>query len=105
MLPAPEQREALVTSDDRYRSMEAARVHCELSVQDLWLRYLGLSGSNDAFDIDGYLQGVLTLDPHEEAVLAQALTEALADSYEAYRRPLAAPPGPSAARATKTCGH
>ena len=77
--------------EDRHRSMEAARVHAELSVQDLWLRYLGLSGTGDVFDIDGYLQGIIPLHPFQENILAQALTEALADSYNTYRAPLAAP--------------
>ena len=90
MLPAFEPA-AVMTSDDLHRSMEAARIHAELTVQDVWLRYLGLGGSSDAFDIDGYLQGVLTLDAFQENVLAQTLIEALADSYQAYSKPLTTP--------------
>src|SRR3712207_7515984 len=46
------------SSDLRHASMEAARVRAELSIQDLWLRYVSLGGTGDAFDLDGYLQGL-----------------------------------------------
>ena len=44
-----------MTSDERYHQMDAARVHAQLTLQDLWLRYLALGGTGDAFDLDGYL--------------------------------------------------
>jgi hypothetical protein len=77
-----------MTSDARYRRMDAARVRAQLSVQDLWLRYLALGGTGDAFDLDGYLQGLVPLDTFQQDVLAQALNEALRDVYLAYRVPL-----------------
>ncbi len=80
-----------MTSDARYRRMDAARVRAELSVQDLWLRYLALGGTDDAFDLDGYLQGLVPLDAFEQDVLAQALNEALEDLYQTYRIPLSTP--------------
>ena len=87
-----------MSDGNRYRSMEAARRHAEVTVQEVWLRYLALGGTADAFDIDGYLQGVLTLDPFQETVLAQTLVEALAESCQFYSRPLtAAPPAPDSA--------
>lgn len=67
-------------------------MRAELSVQDLWLRYLGLGGANDAFDVDGFLQGLVPLEPFQRSVLAQALNEALTDSYDRYRIPLVPPP-------------
>jgi hypothetical protein len=100
MLSAPEPAAAM-TRAERHRSMEAARVHAGLSVQNLWLRYLALSGSGDAFDIDGYLQGIMPLEPFQENILAQALTEALSDSYDTYRATLAAPAAPDAAEDEK----
>jgi hypothetical protein len=72
---------------DRSRRMDAARVRAELTVQDLWLRYLSLGGTGDAFDLDGYLQGVMPLDAAQEDVLAQAVNEGLEDMLEAYRVP------------------
>jgi len=72
--------------------MDAARVRAELSVPDLWLRYVALGGTGDAFDLDGYLQGLVPLDPFQQDVLAQALNESLEDCYRAYRVPLSTRP-------------
>ena len=80
-----------MTSDERHRRMDAARVRAELTVHELWLRYVALGGTGDAFDVDGYLQGLVTLDAFQQDVLAQALNEALEDVYRAHRIPLSAP--------------
>ena len=77
-----------MTSDERHRRMDAARLHAELSVQDLWLRYVALGGTGDAFDLDGYLQGLVPLEAFQQDVLAQALNEALEDCHRAHRIPL-----------------
>ena len=81
-----------MTSDDRHRDMEAARVRAELTVQELWLRYIALGGSSDAFDVDGYLQGMVSLDTLQQDVLAEAVNEALEERYRAARVPLSVPP-------------
>ena len=81
-----------MTGDERHRQMDAARVRAELTVQDLWLRYVALGGTGDAFDLDGYLQGLVPLEIFQEDVLAQALNEALEESYRAHRIPLSALP-------------
>ncbi len=80
-----------MTSEERHRRMDAARIRAELTVQDLWLRYVGLGGTGDAFDLDGYLQGLVPLEAFQQDVLAQALNEALEDGYRAYRIPLSTP--------------
>ena len=80
-----------MTSDDRQRRMEAARVHAELSVQELWLRYVALGGTGDALDLDGYLQALSPLGSFQQDVLAQALNEALEDDYRARCIPLSTP--------------
>ena len=79
-------------TEDRYRKCETARVRGELTVQELWLRYLAMGGNHDAFDIDAYLQGLLALETSEEHVLAVALNERLEEVYRAALIPL---PGPS----------
>jgi hypothetical protein len=81
-----------MTSDEPQRRMDAARVRAELTVQNLWLRYVALGGTGDAFDLDGYLQGLVPLETFQQDVLAQALNEALEDSYRAYHIPLSTPP-------------
>ncbi|WP_138758902.1 hypothetical protein [Modestobacter altitudinis] len=81
-----------MTSDERHQRMDAARIRAELSVQDLWLRYVALGGTGDAFDLDGYLQALVPLDVFQQDVLAQALNEALEESYLRYCIPLSTPP-------------
>ena len=71
-----------MTGDERNRRMNAARVRAELTVQDLWLRYVGLGGTGDAFEVDGYLQGLVPLETFQQDVLAQALNEGLRELYE-----------------------
>lgn len=80
------------SSEERVRHMDAARVRAELTVQGLWLRYIALGGTGDAFDLDGYLQGLIPLDTFQQDVLAQALNEALEDRYRADCVPLSTPP-------------
>ena len=75
-------------TDDRHRLCETARVRGELTVQELWLRYLALGGDHDEFDIDGYLQGLLHLDTSEEDVLAVALNERLDEVHRSALIPL-----------------
>jgi hypothetical protein len=77
--------------DDRHHQIQAARLRAELSVQDLWLAYVALGGTCDAFDVDGYLQGLVPLESFEQDVLAQAVNEGLADIYRAARVPLSPP--------------
>ena len=82
-----------MTGDERNRRMEAARVRAELTVQDLWLCYVGLGGIGDAFELDGYLQALVPLETFQQDVLAQALNEGLRDLYEAWCVPLSTPTG------------
>jgi hypothetical protein len=77
-----------MTSHDRHRHMDVARVRAELTVHDLWLRYVALGGTGDAFDLDGYLQGLVPLETFQQDVVAQALNEALDELYRASRVPL-----------------
>jgi hypothetical protein len=79
-----------MTAEDRHERMEAARMRSELTVQDLWPRYVALGGTGDAFDLDGYLQGLVPLESFQQDVLAQALNEALDDLYTAHHVPLSA---------------
>jgi hypothetical protein len=79
-------------SEERSRRMDTARLRAELTVSDLWLRYVALGGTGDAFDLDGYLQGLVPLDAFQQDVLAQAVNEALDDRYRSYSVPLSTPP-------------
>jgi hypothetical protein len=87
--------EAVYNSDHNPR-FEAARIHGNLSVQDLWVRYLAVGGHCEIFDIDAHLQGVLALDPIEQDTLAWALNERLdeltAAAHVPYLKPSQATP-------------
>jgi hypothetical protein len=80
-----------VTGHERHRQMDVARVQAQLTVQDLWLRYLALGGAGDAFEVDGYLQGLVPLDTFQQDVLAQAINEALQQFCQSYSVPLSTP--------------
>ena len=65
----------------RYHLFAAACERAEWSARQAWLGYFALSGRNDLFDIDAFLEGLTTLDAHEQDVLAVALNERLHDLY------------------------
>ncbi|MCZ2805178.1 hypothetical protein O2W18_08700 [Modestobacter sp. VKM Ac-2983] len=47
---------------------------------------MALTGTGDLIDLDGYLQGLTSLESGQQVVLAQALDEALGDGPGARRR-------------------
>ena len=74
----------MVASDDlarsapeRHQLFEAARRHAECPLSQLWAQYLGLGGTMDLFSIDAFLNGMLTLPPTQQDVLANAVNEQL----------------------------
>ena len=87
-----------VSSDDRHLPVEAARIRANLTVQELWLSYVALGGTSDAFDVDGYLQGLVPLDTFQQDVLAQAVNEELAEIHRATQVPLSTPATDEATR-------
>ena len=78
-------------SDERHRQMDAARVLADLTTEALWFRYVALTGTGDLLDLDGYLHGLTSLESSQQAVLAQALNEALDDGHGAHRFPVTPP--------------
>lgn len=77
----------MTESDPRYLLFDAACVRAEWTAQQLWLGYLALGGTSDAFEIEAYLAGLTTLEVHQQDVLAVALNERLYDLYLADRVP------------------
>lgn len=77
--------------EPRYLLFDAARRRADLSLQQLWLRYLGLGGSLAIFDLDAFLQGVMPLSAVEQDTLASAVNEALYDAYQAALVPFLGP--------------
>ena len=83
--------------DEAHRYADA-RVRAELSVEELWFRYLALGGTVGLLELEGFLHGLMPLERLELDMLAHALNERLAELYNASRVPYgwdaAAPTGP-----------
>ena len=70
-------------TDTRHHLFEAARLEAGWTVQQLWVGYLAVGGSRDAFDIDAYLYGLGPLSEDQQDILANAVNERLDDLYRA----------------------
>jgi hypothetical protein len=70
-------------ADPRHQLFEAARKRAGWTVQQLWVGYLAVGGSRDAFDIDAYLYGLGPLSDDQQDILANAVNERLDDLYRA----------------------
>ncbi|WP_299960401.1 hypothetical protein [uncultured Modestobacter sp.] len=82
----------------RHQLMDAARVRAQLTLDELWVRYAALTGTVDVIDLDGFLAGLMLLEPGQDAVLTQTLNEALEEAHRANLVPLS----PFAAVSTST---
>ena len=71
------------TTDSRHHLFEAARTEAVWTIQQLWVGYLAVGGTRDAFDIEAYLYGLGPLSEDEQDVLALAVNERLDDLYRA----------------------
>lgn len=76
----------------RHHRFDAARVRAEWSVQQLWVGYLALGGTRDAFDVEAFLHGLGPLSDDQQDVLANAVNERLDDLYLTARVPYLAAP-------------
>lgn len=65
----------------RHHLFTAACASAEWNARQAWLAYLALGGRHDLFDLDAFLEGLTTLDAHEQDVLAAAVNERLRDCY------------------------
>ena len=87
-------------ASSRHQLFQAARTRAEWSIQQLWVGYLALGGTSDAFDIEAFLHGLAPLNDAQQDVLATAVNERLDDLYLAARVPYLAmvEPPPAVAR-------
>jgi hypothetical protein len=60
--------------------LDDARQQLGLSHYDLWLRYVGIGGTRDAFAVRSYLTGSVAFDDVAHDHLVVALNEAFADA-------------------------
>lgn len=70
---------------------ELARRRAELTVQQLWIRYLALGGSGDVFDLEAFLQGLAPIAALQHDILAHALNERLKEIYDETQVPYLSP--------------
>jgi len=71
----------------RYQLFETAQREAGWTVEQLWIEYLTLGGTQVYFDLDAYLAGLMPLSAAQQDVLACALNERLADLEHATRLP------------------
>jgi len=76
-----------MTTASRHQRVDQARVQAHLSVQQLWLRYISLSGVADLLEVDAYLHGLFTLGSYQEDKLSHAVNEQLDELHRAARLP------------------
>ncbi len=82
--PGPGRPEDL-SEEGRRRALRSAFEVADLTVDQLWTRYFAIGGHADVLEVEGHLQGLLSLPPAEVNVLAHALNERL-DELLAQRR-------------------
>ena len=71
--------ESSAGAPSRHQLFDAARLTAGWTVEELWIHYLALGGTQVFFDLDAYLAGLTPLPAAQQDVLACALNERLAD--------------------------
>jgi hypothetical protein len=84
-----------MTTASRHERVDRARVQAHLTVQQLWLHYISLSGVADLLEVDAYLNGLFTLGSYQEDKLSYAVNEELDEQHEAARLPYTSPMEPA----------
>ncbi|MBG6226620.1 hypothetical protein IWX63_003219 [Arthrobacter sp. CAN_A2] len=65
--------------DQRQRTLHA--IHGSgLKVQSVWIRYFSLTGDIDEFELDAYLNGLITLTPLDRDLVSLAVNELIAET-------------------------
>lgn len=64
---------------EQRRRLRAAMKAAEISVAELWLKYFSLSGDAGEYEVEAYLQGLLSLPPIQRDLLALAANELIDD--------------------------
>lgn len=72
---------------EQRRMLRAAMKAAGISISELWLKYFGMSGEAGKYEVEAYLQGLLSLPPVQRDLLALAANE-LIDSLPRPHAPL-----------------
>jgi hypothetical protein len=68
-----------MTSGDPGLTLAEGMTRSGMTVDQLWLRYLGVGGDAGEMEVEAYLLGLLRVDPFEHDLIAQALNEYFID--------------------------
>lgn len=60
---------------EQRRRLQAALTAAQVSTGDLWLYYFGIGGSVGEYEVEAYLQGLLSLPELQRDLLAMAANE------------------------------
>jgi hypothetical protein len=64
------------SQDNNQQLLTAAAIHAaRLTLQNVWLYYLSLSGDIDEYEMNAYLNGLITLPPLQCDLTAHAVNE------------------------------
>lgn len=69
--------------EQRRRLREAINA-AGISVSELWLRYFGIAGDAGEYEVEAYLQGLLSLPPLQRDLLAMAANELINETPRQY---------------------
>lgn len=76
------------TEPEQRRELRAALQALEISVGELWLNYFSIGGTVGEYEVEAYLQGLLSLPTMQRDLLAMAANE-LIDAVPWLRAPYA----------------
>jgi hypothetical protein len=64
---------------EQRRRLRSALKAADILVSELWLKYFGMSGDAGEYEVEAYLQGLLSLPPVQRDLLALAANELIDD--------------------------
>lgn len=64
---------------EQRRRLRSALEAADILVSELWLKYFGMSGDAGEYEVEAYLQGLLSLPPVQRDLLALAANELIDD--------------------------
>ncbi|SDM33521.1 Stage II sporulation protein E (SpoIIE) [Geodermatophilus siccatus] len=77
--------------EEQRRALRSALEVADLTLDELWTRYFALGGSSDILEVEGHVQGLMSLPPAEVNVLVHALNERLDELFTQHRVPYRPP--------------
>ena len=77
---------------EQSRGLRRALADSEIPTGDLWLRYFSIGGKAGEYEVDAYIQSLLSLPPIERDLLAHAANELIDELPPRLRAPYADEP-------------